>query len=84
MKSSFFVPKSRKTYGCEMPALAAIVLGAAAVEPVLGELDERRVEHGLAALLGRLPLRRGCHGSKLALTYFHGNLLVEGLLLYAA
>ena len=25
MKSSFFVPKSRKTYGCEMPALRAIV-----------------------------------------------------------
>src|SRR5262245_33173251 len=24
MKSSFFVPKSRNTYGCEMPALAAM------------------------------------------------------------
>jgi hypothetical protein len=24
MNSCFFVPKSRKTYGCEMPALAAM------------------------------------------------------------
>ena len=55
MKSSFFVPKSRKTYGCEMPGAAGDLVGRGAVEPVLGELGERGVEDLLAPLLLRLP-----------------------------
>ena len=37
MKSSFFVPKRRKRYGCEMPALRAISSVERAREAVLGE-----------------------------------------------
>ena len=64
MKSSFFVPKRRKRYGCEIPARSAIVSVDVPWSPV-GELVARGLEDRLAALLGGHPGRRGgAHGPR--------------------
>ena len=60
-KSSFFVPKSRKTYGCEMPARRAMSSVDVPCSPRCGELVPRGLEDLLAALLGA-HAGLDCHG----------------------
>jgi len=62
MKSSFFVPKRRKTYG------SGDRLRRAALEPVRGELDQGGFEDLLTPFLGA-PSLCDCHDLKLAITH---------------